>query len=604
LDDPQTTAIHSETSADWRNALLCGLAVVAAIALINPISESPFNDDWSYSFSVKRLLETGHLTYNGWAAASMIAQAYWGLLWVKIFGFSYTVLRLSTLPLAAAAVSLCYLLGRRAGLLPRFAVFAALLLGLCPLYLPVAGSFMTDAPGLFFIFLSMYLLVRSIAAEKIGVAVAWLIGGLVVGLIGGTDRQIVWVVPLVIAPYAAWLRRGNLVFVFVAVLGTALVLGGALLSMWWFAHQPYSVPEIPIGRQLKSAVHKPAHFLLNVLAVLLTTLWMVLPAMWRLGRDWTSNRALIALLLLIGPVMVLAKTRPHFVMAPWMGNMITNQGVMGGAELRGVRPVSLPVPIRIAIAVVVFSVACILMADLLRWLSRPLTALRSTLNFFACPDRADALLPAMTLFALAYFTLLLPRTVSDMAYDRYVLPLLPCALFPLLLAYQRRGDRGVPAVSWVLFGIYTLFAIAGAQDVMALGRTRAAAMDRLVAGGIPRTQVDSSFELNYETEIQTHGYINNRRMLNPPGKYNKNLGPTPSVNALYRLEFNPGPDTKQTPFGSIPYTTFLYPFHRRVFIDKFTDPYWLDPRKAATRPSRDVHPIAMPTGAADDSSDK
>ena len=77
--------------------------------LTNPIAESPFNDDWSYAHTVKILQETGKLTYNGWAAASVIAQAYWGLLWVKMFGFSYTVLRLSTLPLAAGAISLCYL---------------------------------------------------------------------------------------------------------------------------------------------------------------------------------------------------------------------------------------------------------------------------------------------------------------------------------------------------------------------------------------------------------------------------------------------------------------------------------------------------------------
>ena len=62
-------------------------------------------------------------------------------------------------------------------------------------------------------------------------------------MIGGTSRQIVWVVPLVIGPYAAWLRRDNLMFVFSAVLGCAIVLGGAVLSMHWFIHQPYSIPN-------------------------------------------------------------------------------------------------------------------------------------------------------------------------------------------------------------------------------------------------------------------------------------------------------------------------------------------------------------------------
>ena len=121
VPDRDDDALPPSGSSDLRNALLCGLAVVAAMALTQPIANAPFNDDWSYSFTVKRLLETGKLTYNGWASASLIAQAYWGLIWVKAFGFSYTVLRLSTLtagsggdfavlsagPACGAAAALC-----------------------------------------------------------------------------------------------------------------------------------------------------------------------------------------------------------------------------------------------------------------------------------------------------------------------------------------------------------------------------------------------------------------------------------------------------------------------------------------------------------------
>jgi hypothetical protein len=593
-------------STELRNAMLCGLAVVFAILLTNPICNSAFNDDWSYSFTVKKLLETGKLTYNGWASASIIAQAYWGLLWVKIFGYSYAVLRLSTLPLAAGAISLCYLLARKVGLIPQFAIFTALLVGLCPLYLPLANTFMTDAPGLFFIFLSMYLLARAIESPGTATAVAWLIAGLTVGAIGGTSRQIVWVAPLLFAPYGAWLRRDNAVFVFFSVLGSALVLGIAILTMHWFAKQPYSVPEISLSTQLHKAIQKKAHYLLNVLAIGLTILWMILPGLWRIYKNWNGNRALIAFILLLA-VVFMVKTRPYYSVAPWMHNTISPRGVMGtinGAELAGERPVALPMFVRIICGIAVFGAACSLGADFLIWFSRPLKAIRRTIYFLFFPNRDRALLPGMILFAAAYLVLLLPRCASDMAYDRYVLPILPCAMFPLLLGYQKRGDRKVPIGSWVLLGIYAVFGIAITQDINALGNARALAADKLLTAGKPRAQIDAGFEFNAETQIETVGHINDRRIQIPPKTFKPSLSPTYIVQAQekYRLEFQHSAITKPTSFGYVDYISFLYPFHRRIYIDQYTDPWWLDASRAATHPTDKWHQmVPMDSG---DSADK
>jgi 4-amino-4-deoxy-L-arabinose transferase-like glycosyltransferase len=588
---------------ETRNAILCGLAVVVAVALTNPISESPFNDDWSYSFTVRHLLETGKLTYNGWASASLIAQAYWGWLWVKIFGFSYTVLRLSTLPLAAAAVSICYLLGRRVGLNARFAVFASLMLGLSPLYIPVASSFMTDAPGLFFTLLSMYALARAMDSASSGRAINWLVFGAIVGLVGGTGRQIVWVVPLVMLPYAAWIRRENISLVISALVAWSVVFGGAMLTLRWFAHQPYSIPEQPISYELKIALHKPEHFLLNVLAIPLTAIWVMLPALWgRLSRGWKGNRGVVAFILLIVPVMCLVLARPKYGAAPWMGNTLSKQGIMGGAELAGERPVVLPLAVRIAVGVVVFSVLCILSADFLLWLTRPLTAARKTMRFFLYPEAGRALLPGMILFAAAYFALLLPRCATNMAYDRYILPMMPCMLFPLLLNYQAEREWKVPKIGWILLAVYAAFAIAITQEVTALCRARAEAANRILSSDPKwkRTDIDAGFEFDYETQLFQTGYINDPRILLPKGAYHKDVGPTYAVQPKYRLEFAPAIDTTETSFGSVPYTTYLYPFHRKVYIDEFKDPWWRDPARAATHPSDKRHQMMHAPGPDDE----
>jgi hypothetical protein len=313
----------------------------------------------------------------------------------------------------------------------------------------------------------------------------------------------------------------------------------------------------------------------------------------------------VAFLILIGPVMVLALWRPKYAVAPWMGNTLSYQGVMGGAELAGHRPIVLPKPLRIFIAVAVFSMASILLADLLLWLTRPFTVIRRARQFFLFPDRSDALLPAMVLFAAAYFTLLLPRCASNMAYDRYILPLMPCVLFPLLLSYQQQGKWKVPKTVWILLGIYAAFAICITQEITALDRTRAQAANVLIAAGVPRTEIDAGFEFDFETQIMTTGYVNDPRIKIPSDAVKKDLISTYSVAARYRLEFAPAVDTQETEHGWIGYTTYLYPFHRRVYIDKFRDPWWLYPSRAATHPADRNHRfVLVPDAATDDDNNK
>jgi hypothetical protein len=325
--------------------------------------------------------------------------------------------------------------------------------------------------------------------------------------------------------------------------------------------------------------------------------------LWGLLRNWNTTRAVVALLLFIGPAVILP-TRPHYALAPWMGNTLSPNGVMDGAELPGTRPVTMPKLVRILSAVAVFAVACVLLADLLIWLTRPFTAIRKTLRLLLFPKLNEAVIPAMLLFTLAYCVLLLPRCATDMVYDRYLLPLMPCVLFPILLGYQREGDRRVAAPALLLFGIYTLYAIGITQDVTALARARTAAISRMTEGGVRPVQIDGGFEFNYQTQLDARGYINDKRIRLPRGAYSQNAGPTPALQPIYRLEYDPAPDTAATHFGCISYISFIYPFHRRICMDLYVDPWWLNPREAATRPADSYHRFIPPTGSPGDDDQK
>jgi 4-amino-4-deoxy-L-arabinose transferase-like glycosyltransferase len=159
---------------------------------------------------------------------------------IKLFGFSFTAVRLSTLPLAMASVYLLHASLVRFGITARNAMVGALTLGLFPLFLPLAASYMTDIAGLFCILLCLYLCQRALAAHSNRATIPWLTCAALTNLAGGTVRQIVWLGALVMVPSTAWVLRKRSGVIRAASLlwiGSAL---SVLACIRWFERQPYA----------------------------------------------------------------------------------------------------------------------------------------------------------------------------------------------------------------------------------------------------------------------------------------------------------------------------------------------------------------------------
>ena len=90
------------------NEIIISFLWFSAIIIINPIGEFPLNDDWAYSLNVYHLSQEGKLILSDWPAMSLIAQVLWGALVTGVFGFSFTVLRFSTLFVGLFTVILFY----------------------------------------------------------------------------------------------------------------------------------------------------------------------------------------------------------------------------------------------------------------------------------------------------------------------------------------------------------------------------------------------------------------------------------------------------------------------------------------------------------------
>ncbi len=148
-------------------------AAVAVVAAVGFRGDFPLSDDWSYAFSVRALCTEGTLRFLPWTGTSLVLQSWYGAALCRLFGFSFDVLRLSTLVLATSGVLGFFLLLGRAGIAGAPRALATALFALDPLYVNLAFTFMTDVPFTVAAVWSGYAYVRGFATRQR----SWLIAG-------------------------------------------------------------------------------------------------------------------------------------------------------------------------------------------------------------------------------------------------------------------------------------------------------------------------------------------------------------------------------------------------------------------------------------------
>ncbi|WP_034061040.1 glycosyltransferase family 39 protein [Lacinutrix jangbogonensis] len=116
------------------------------IIIINPIGDFPLNDDWCYGKTVKTLYEDGYLKLYNWGEMTLVGHVYYGYLFTKIFGFSFTVLRYSTLLLAVLSSIGLLKIFRVIELPKTLGLFGVLLCVFNPVFLELSFTYMTDIP--------------------------------------------------------------------------------------------------------------------------------------------------------------------------------------------------------------------------------------------------------------------------------------------------------------------------------------------------------------------------------------------------------------------------------------------------------------------------
>ena len=454
------------------------LAAAAAVAaLVGVRGDFPLSDDWSYAYTTRALCREGRLVFLPWVGASLVLQAWYGAALCALLGFSFEVLRASTLVLAAAGAVVFTLLVARLGARGRVLAVTVAALALNPLWVSLSFTFMTDVPCTVAAIGAAYAYARGLGERRLGLVVV----GSVLAAAALLIRQHGILVAAAAAlaalaagdrPLAARLRA--------AAAATALpVAAFVALHVWLLGHS-----GLPAGYAQK--VGEAAGFTVasvvncafrGVMYLGLFTAPLLVGVRHPLDA-WHPRlmRAALAAVVMLATALWLREGALMF----YLTNVLSDLGV-GPLTLRDTQFLALGPVVQAGLA-----------------LTLPLTAVaalgaaRLAATWLIGLGRWREPVPA---FLLAATALTFAGTLLHARYyfDRYLLLVLPFALALIAVVRPLPAARPRPVVLALLLALY---GVAGTHDYLAWNRARFAALAALEAAGVPPAAIDGGVEYN------------------------------------------------------------------------------------------------------------
>jgi hypothetical protein len=565
-------------------AILTSLSVLVCELIARPYANMGICDDGPYILVARNLAATGHVVYNGWSAAMLLWQLYLGAAFIKLFGFSYTTVRMSTL---LVAVLLPFFLQRsmvRASISERNATFGTLALVLSPLYLLLSATYMSDIHGLFAIVLCLYGCLRALQAATPRAAIGWLCFALATNGICGTSRQLAWLGILVMVPSTLWLLRAQRR---VLLAGAAANLAGVLFilgCMVWLKHQPYTTPEkfqietFPVVLLAQEFFH----FFLDIPFLLLPVLVLFSPQVRKNGL-----RSVISIsVLLLAYAALVAHLKRFPFLEPTLRDSPGSDWVTVFGEYGGLTYGTPPVFLHIWAQILLTLASMAGLVGLIVSFFNPHLKQRvdSTPAVLSWKQLAVVLAP----FTAAYIGLLVLRALSvandntGVLFDRYAFGILLVALIFLARYYQDRINPQLPQVGIVFILIAAAYGVVVTHNTFALYRARIAIANELIAAGVPDTATDNGWEFNLGVELQHVRYVNNFGIALPAHAY---VPPpplpsgtcavsyylvTPQIRPLYGVSFDPDACYGPAPFAPVHYSRWLASAPGALYTVRYT----------------------------------
>ena len=564
-------------------ALLCAVLLAICVIASWPFAETGMHDDWSYVRTAQVLATTGHVVFNGWGAPLLGVELLPAAVLIKLFGFSFTIARLTTIVVGLFTTALLQRTLVRCGLREFNASVGTITLMMSPVCLPLVTGFLSDVWCLFAIVLCLYCCLRTLSAPSDVQASAWICLAALGNAIVGTSRQIAWLGLLVMVPCTLWFcrRRGKMLVA--GILAFALGCGIVLSSMTWFARHPYTLPENFDLSTWRIPLHFPSVFFRPAFEIPMLVLPVLLPFVPMLPRTGRRGKLIAAAGFLLLCAWAIRAHHRHIAQdwyAPFIiekGSILGPNGVYKEAPVWGVRPPAMPQWLRAGVsAATCVGTCCWLAVTFGRWRSHAPAQEGEAVSW-------RALISLLGPFALAYIFLLLPRGFRDLTIDRYLLPLVMVALIFLLREYQDRVRPDLPKGALVLAILIAGWSAVTLQDAFAMYRAVVTAGDELMAAGLPRSHFDGGWEYDGLTQIEEGGYVHQNDIRMPAGQVllfgHRRRGPCeipidvwiPNVEPAYALSYDRNGCGGSTPFAPVTYKRLLWPHLITLYIVKDPD---------------------------------
>jgi len=142
---------------------LIALSIIWALGIffICPLGDFPLNDDWVYGLATKHFYEKNEFYPIPWSATALFSNVIWGWGFVKLLGFSFDILRLSSIVASLLGSWGVYYLLFNISKSTIISFIGALALLCNPIFFGLSYTFMTDVFCLTVIIFSLIFFIES-----------------------------------------------------------------------------------------------------------------------------------------------------------------------------------------------------------------------------------------------------------------------------------------------------------------------------------------------------------------------------------------------------------------------------------------------------------
>lgn len=490
-------------ASDSNKHIFCLTIVwLAAVLFVGVSGEFPLNDDWSYTHNVYDLAVNGKISFSDWPAMTLIGHTFYGALFCKIFGFSFTILRLSTLIAAWLTMISSYFLFCRLSSNSNIAFFTSFLLAFNPIFFCLSFTFMTDVHFLCLSVLSLLFYVRHIQKPKTSDFVMATFFAVWATLI----RQVGLILPVIYFVNFIYSHKWSVSSLFKAAVPLFIVAATMLVySIWRGTYYGFPPQYGSLSRLFSNLLNPVFYYKLTyrpgiVIAFVglfcLPVFLLQIPFLWR--RQTKRNKALSLILTLF--LWFLLNDSWHYLPH---GNIFYNFG-LGPLLLKdSVEKINMPVVLSadgVLILRILFSVGA---ASLFIFMFLKFLPSKKNIHHHVGLKLGAALTVAGFFFYL----------MLDFAFfDRYFLFLLPFLSFLFLPDETISYSKIILFPSLIILLILSGFSVLATRDYLEWNRARWKALDYLTAEkNIPHNRIDGGFEFNAWHKTAPKDYDPNRK---------------------------------------------------------------------------------------------